>query len=119
MLEEGALELARGAEQGEEGGQSCTPVSQGRVGRRSQPLARDDEVTAPCFPSKRRGLGKNGEHCTVAPSSSQTGQREAAASRELSLSGGGSLQPQPPGLGLALPESTQSREKGPHLLRWG
>lgn len=27
MLEEGALELARGAERGEERGQSCTPVS--------------------------------------------------------------------------------------------
>lgn len=93
MLEEGALELARGAERGEEGGQSCTPVSQGRAGRSSQPLARGDEVTAPCFPSNRRGPGKNREHRTVAPSSSQTGQREVAASRELSLSVGGSLAP--------------------------
>lgn len=90
MLEEGALELAWGAQRGEEGGQSCTPVSQGRAGR-SQPLARGDEVTASCFPSKRGGSGKNGEHYTVALSSSQTGEKEVAASGELSLSVGGSL----------------------------
>lgn len=95
MLEEGALDLAQGAEE--------WVVSSLRAEKaRSQPLAGGDKVTAPCFPGKRAGSGKKGEHALSRPEQFTDWTERS----DWSLSRGRSLESQPPGPGRALASRT-------------